>query len=150
MSKLYVVPTPIGNLKDITERSLEVLKSVDIILAEDTRNTGKLLKHYNINTKMLSHHLNNEHKSVPGVINLLKEGKQIALVSDAGMPGISDPGYLLLRECIREAIPTDVLPGPSAILPALLLSGFPCDRFVFEGFLPQKKGRITRIFVRLN
>jgi 16S rRNA (cytidine1402-2'-O)-methyltransferase len=145
MSKLYVIPTPIGNLKDITTRSLDVLKSVDIILAEDTRNTGKLLKHYDISTRMLSHHQNNEHKSVPGVINLLNDGNSVALVSDAGMPGISDPGYLLIRECIRENIPLDILPGPSALLPALLLSGLPCDRFVFEGFLPHKKGRMTRI-----
>jgi len=145
MSKLFVVPTPIGNLQDITKRAIDVLKTVDCILAEDTRNTGKLLKLLEIENRLLSHHQNNEHDSVRGVIVMLQEGKNIALVSDAGMPAISDPGFLLIRECIRCDIPVEVLPGPSAMLPALVLSGLPCERFVFEGFLPAKKGRHTRI-----
>jgi 16S rRNA (cytidine1402-2'-O)-methyltransferase len=143
--KLYLVPTPIGNLRDITFRAIEVLKSCDIILAEDTRKTSILLNHYNINTKLLSHHKFNEHIFIDKIIERLKRGENIALVSDAGTPGISDPGFLLTRECIKNEIEVEALPGASAFLPALLLSGFPCDRFCFEGFLPQKKGRHSRL-----
>lgn len=145
MSKLYLVPTPVGNLQDITLRALEVLKSVDLILAEDTRTTRFLLNHFGIEKRVLSHHQHNEHASVKEVIRLIKEGATTALVSDAGTPGISDPGFLLVRECVREGIEVDCLPGPTAFVPALVNSGLPCDRFVFEGFLPQKKGRHTRI-----
>ena len=145
MSKLYIVPTPIGNLQDITLRALEVLKSVDIVLAEDTRTSKFLLQHYGIEKRILSHHQHNEHQALKEVIRLLKEGTSIALVSDAGTPGISDPGYLLIRECVREEIPVECLPGATAFVPALVMSGIPCDRFVFEGFLPQKKGRHTRL-----
>ncbi len=145
MSKLYIVPTPIGNLQDITLRALEVLKSVDIVLAEDTRTSKFLLQHYGIEKRILSHHQHNEHQALKEVIRLLKEGTSIALVSDAGTPGISDPGYLLIRECVREDVPVECLPGATAFVPALVMSGIPCDRFVFEGFLPQKKGRHTRL-----
>lgn len=145
MSKLYIVPTPIGNLQDITLRALEVLKSVDIVLAEDTRTSKFLLQHYGIEKRILSHHQHNEHQALKEVIRLLKEGTSIALVSDAGTPGISDPGYLLIRECVREEVPVECLPGATAFVPALVMSGIPCDRFVFEGFLPQKKGRQTRL-----
>ena len=145
MSKLYIVPTPIGNLQDITLRALEVLKSVDIVLAEDTRTSKFLLQHYGIEKRILSHHQHNEHQALKEVIRLLKEGTSIALVSDAGTPGISDPGYLLIRECVREEVPVECLPGATAFVPALVMSGIPCDRFVFEGFLPQKKGRHTRL-----
>ncbi len=145
MSKLYIVPTPIGNLQDITERALEVLRTVDIVLAEDTRVTGNLLKHYGIDKKLFAHHQNNEHNSVAGVIEMLTGGKSVALASDAGTPGISDPGFLLVRESVRNNIDVEVLPGATAFVPALILSGLPCDRFVFEGFLPVKKGRMTRI-----
>ena len=147
MSKLYIVPTPIGNLQDITLRSLEVLKAVDIVLAEDTRTSRFLLQHYQIEKRILSHHQHNEHQALKEVIRLLKEGTSIALVSDAGTPGISDPGYLLIRECMREEIPVECLPGATAFVPALVMSGIPCDRFVFEGFLPQKKGRHTRLLL---
>ena len=147
MSKLYIVPTPIGNLQDITLRALEVLKAVDIVLAEDTRTSRFLLQHYQIEKRVLSHHQHNEHQALKEVIRLLKEGTSIALVSDAGTPGISDPGYLLIRECMREEIPVECLPGATAFVPALVMSGIPCDRFVFEGFLPQKKGRHTRLLL---
>jgi len=147
MSKLYIVPTPIGNLQDITLRALEVLKAVDIVLAEDTRTSRFLLQHYQIEKRILSHHQHNEHQALKEVIRLLKEGTSIALVSDAGTPGISDPGYLLIRECMREEIPVECLPGATAFVPALVMSGIPCDRFVFEGFLPQKKGRHTRLLL---
>jgi len=145
MSKLYIVPTPIGNLKDITLRALEVLKEVDFILAEDTRTSGKLLKHYEINTHMQSHHMHNEHKTVESIIQKLKNGTSIALISDAGTPAISDPGFLLTRACIENNIEVDCLPGATAFVPALVNSGLPNDKFVFEGFLPVKKGRQTRL-----
>lgn len=143
--KLYLVPTPIGNLADMTFRAVEVLKQVDLILAEDTRTSGVLLKHYGINTQAQSFHAHNEHKKVEEAIAKLKEGKCIAQISDAGTPGISDPGFLLVREALANDIPIDCLPGATAFVPALIKSGFPCDRFVFEGFLPHKKGRQTRI-----
>src|SRR5882724_313494 len=140
---LYVVPTPIGNLGDITLRALEVLKSVDIILAEDTRTSGILLKHYSISKPLQSFHIFNEHKALISVINKLKGGEVMALISDAGTPGISDPGFLLVRECLKNELVIECLPGPTAFVPALVKSGFPTDRFVFEGFLPHKKGRQT-------
>jgi 16S rRNA (cytidine1402-2'-O)-methyltransferase len=142
---LTLVPTPIGNLQDITLRALEILKSADLILAEDTRTTRVLLQHFDIEKRVLAHHQHNEHAAVGEIIRMLQEGQTIALVSDAGTPGISDPGYLLVRECIREGITVNCLPGPTAFVPALVMSGLPCDRFVFEGFLPQKKGRQTRL-----
>lgn len=145
ISMLTLVPTPIGNLQDITLRALEVLKSVDIILAEDTRTTRVLLQHFGIEKRVLAHHQHNEHAAVKEIIRMLQEGQQIALVSDAGTPGISDPGFLLVRECIREGLEINCLPGATAFVPALVMSGLPCDRFVFEGFLPQKKGRQTRL-----
>jgi len=143
--KLYLVPTPIGNLGDITFRSVEILNAVDLILAEDTRTSGVLLKHYQISTPSQSFHLHNEHKKVEDVINRLKTGASIAQISDAGTPGISDPGFLLVREALANEIEVDALPGATAFVPALIKSGFPCERFVFEGFLPHKKGRQTRI-----
>lgn len=142
---LTLVPTPIGNLQDITLRALEVLKTADIILAEDTRTTKVLLQHFGIDKRVLAHHQHNEHAAVKEIIRMLQEGQQIALVSDAGTPGISDPGFLLVRECVREGLEVNCLPGPTAFVPALVMSGLPCDRFVFEGFLPQKKGRHTRL-----
>jgi 16S rRNA (cytidine1402-2'-O)-methyltransferase len=142
--KLYLVPTPIGNLEDITLRAIRVLGEVDGILAEDTRNSGQLLKHFNISKPLYSHHAHNEHTGVPGVIKMLKEGKSIALISDAGTPGISDPGYLLVKACVDNGIEVESLPGATAFVPALVNSGFPTDRFVYEGFLPHKKGRQTR------
>ncbi|MDO9581440.1 MAG: 16S rRNA (cytidine(1402)-2'-O)-methyltransferase [Bacteroidales bacterium] len=145
MSKLYVVPTPIGNLKDITFRAIEILGSVDLILAEDTRQAKKLLTHYAIKTPLQSHHMFNEHKSVESVCSKILSGVTIALISDAGTPGISDPGFLLVRTCIEKDIPVETLPGPAALIPALVNSGLPCDRFCFEGFLPPKKGRNKRI-----
>ncbi|MBC8487581.1 MAG: 16S rRNA (cytidine(1402)-2'-O)-methyltransferase [Bacteroidetes bacterium] len=145
MSKLYIVPTPIGNLEDITFRAIRILKEVDLILAEDTRNTGLLLKHFDIYTKMKSHHQFNEHKTIQSIIDRIVTGQKIALVSDAGTPGISDPGFLLVRECIKNNIEIECLPGATAFVPALVNSGLPTDRFVFEGFLPQKKGRKTRL-----
>jgi len=145
MSKLYIVPTPIGNLEDITLRSLRILKEVDFILAEDTRQTQKLLKHYKIQKKIISHHKFNEHKTLQHVINRISSGLSAALVSDAGTPCISDPGFLLVRECRRNNIAVECLPGPTAFVPALVNSGFPSDRFIFEGFLPQKKGRKKRL-----
>jgi 16S rRNA (cytidine1402-2'-O)-methyltransferase len=145
MSKLYLIPTPIGNLEDITLRALRILKEVDIILAEDTRTSSKLLKHYEIDKRLIAHHQHNEHKSLERIIASIKAGETIALISDAGTPAISDPGFLLTRECIKNDIEVDCLPGATAFVPALVNSGFPCDKFVFEGFLPHKKGRQTRL-----
>jgi len=145
MSKLFLIPTPIGNLKDITLRAVEILGSADIILAEDTRHAGNLLKHYNIRSKMLAHHKFNEHKAVESVCSLIESGKTVALMSDAGTPGISDPGFLLVRTCIEKGIQVETLPGPTALIPALVNSGLPSDRFCFEGFLPAKKGRQKRL-----
>ena len=145
MSKLYIVPTPIGNLEDMTFRAIKVLQEVDLILAEDTRNSGKLLKHFEITTPMQSHHMHNEHKMVDRIVERLKSGESIALISDAGTPAISDPGFLLTRTCIENDIEVDCLPGATAFVPALVNSGFPNDKFIFEGFLPIKKGRQTRL-----
>lgn len=145
MSRLYLIPTPIGNLKDITLRALEVLKEVDVILAEDTRTSSKLLKHYEINKKLIAYHQHNEHKIIDRLINSLKNGETMGLISDAGTPAISDPGFLLARECIKNDIEIECLPGATAFVPALVNSGFPSDKFVFEGFLPHKKGRQTRL-----
>tara|TARA_B100000575_G_scaffold56343_1_gene42419 strand:+ start:307 stop:981 length:675 start_codon:yes stop_codon:yes gene_type:complete len=145
MFKLFIVPTPIGNLEDITLRSIRTLKESDIILAEDTRKSAVLLKHYNISTKMYSHHMHNEHKTVNKWTKEILSGKVISLITDAGTPGISDPGYLLVRECIKNNIEVNCLPGPTAFIPALINSGIPCNRFVFEGFLPLKKGRKSRL-----
>ena len=144
MSKLYIVPTPIGNLEDMTFRAIRVLKEVDFILAEDTRTSGKLLKHYEISTQMHSHHMHNEHKSIQGVLNRIKSGETCALISDAGTPAISDPGFLLTRACVENNIEVDCLPGATAFVPALVNSGLPNNKFIFEGFLPVKKGRQTR------
>ncbi|MCB0444220.1 MAG: 16S rRNA (cytidine(1402)-2'-O)-methyltransferase [Gelidibacter sp.] len=143
--KLYIVPTPIGNLKDMTFRAVEVLKNVDLILAEDTRTSGKLLKHFEISTPSQSHHMHNEHKTVANLVQKIKSGINIALISDAGTPAISDPGFLLTRACIENNIEVDCLPGATAFVPALVNSGLPNDKFVFEGFLPVKKGRQTRL-----
>jgi len=145
MSKLFLVPTPIGNLKDMTFRAVEVLKDVDLILAEDTRTSGKLLKHFEIGTQMQSHHMHNEHRMVDQLIQKLKSGLSIALISDAGTPAISDPGFLLTRACVENNIEVDCLPGATAFVPALVNSGLPNDKFIFEGFLPVKKGRQTRL-----
>ena len=145
MSKLYLVPTPIGNLEDITLRAIRILEESDLILAEDTRTSGKLLKHLDVSTNMQSFHMHNEHKVLDRIIEKLKMGSQIALISDAGTPGISDPGFLLVRACVEEGIETECLPGATALIPALVQSGFPTDRFIFEGFLPPKKGRQTRL-----
>ena len=145
MGKLYLVPTPIGNLEDMTFRALRILKEVDCILAEDTRTSGKLLKHFEIDTPMQSHHMHNEHKTVNSVIDRLKNGESFALISDAGTPAISDPGFLLSRTCIENDIEIECLPGATAFVPALVNSGLPNDKFVFEGFLPVKKGRQTRL-----
>ena len=145
MGKLYLVPTPIGNLEDITLRAIRILKEADIILAEDTRSSGKLLQHFQIATPMQSHHMHNEHKTVDRLINRLKAGETIALISDAGTPAISDPGFLLTRACVENDIEVDCLRGATAFVPALVNSGLPNDKFVFEGFLPPKKGRQTRL-----
>lgn len=145
MGKLYLVPTPIGNLKDMTFRAVEVLEEVDLILAEDTRTSGKLLKHYEISTPMQSHHMHNEHKTVTSLVERIRNGQNIALISDAGTPAISDPGFLLTRACVEAHIEIECLPGATAFVPALVVSGLPNDRFVFEGFLPVKKGRQTRM-----
>lgn len=145
MSKLYLVPTPIGNLDDITFRAIKVLKEVDVILAEDTRTSGKLLKHFDIGTPMHSHHMHNEHKTVDTIIKRLQSGETFALISDAGTPAISDPGFLLTRACVIHNIAVECLPGATAFVPALVNSGLPNDKFVFEGFLPVKKGRQTRL-----
>lgn len=143
--KLYLIPTPIGNLEDITLRALRILKEVDIILAEDTRTSSKLLRHYEIEKKVLAHHLFNEHKTVESLVRQIAGGTTMALISDAGTPGISDPGFLLARACIQAGIAVECLPGPTAFVPALVNSGLPCDRFLFEGFLPHKKGRQTKL-----
>jgi len=143
--KLYIVPTPVGNLGDMTPRAIQVLNEVDVILAEDTRTSGILLKHFEITTPMRSHHKFNEHEAVAAVVEHLQAGEVMALISDAGTPGISDPGFLLSRECRRHGIEVETLPGATAFVPALVNSGLPCDRFVFEGFLPPKKGRSTRL-----
>lgn len=145
MAKLYVVPTPIGNLEDITLRAINILRDVDFILAEDTRTTSHLLRHLGIEKPMYSHHKFNEHATVGRVAESIAAGRDVALVSDAGTPGISDPGFLLVRKCVEEGIDVVTLPGPTALIPAVVQSGFPCDRFCFEGFLPQKKGRQKRI-----
>ncbi|WP_299259418.1 16S rRNA (cytidine(1402)-2'-O)-methyltransferase [uncultured Aquimarina sp.] len=145
MSKLYLVPTPIGNLEDMTFRAIKVLKEVDLILAEDTRTSGKLLKHYEITTHMQSHHMHNEHKTIERIIGRLQSGETIALISDAGTPAISDPGFLLTRACVENNIAVECLPGATAFVPALVNSGLPNDKFIFEGFLPVKKGRQTRL-----
>ncbi|WP_192822616.1 16S rRNA (cytidine(1402)-2'-O)-methyltransferase [Rufibacter sp. LB8] len=142
---LYLVPTPIGNLEDITLRAIRILKEVDVVLAEDTRTSGKLLHHLGIDKRMHSHHLHNEHRAVAHLVERLKKGEKMAMVSDAGTPGISDPGFLLVRECVKEGIKIECLPGPTAFVPALVKSGFSTDRFTFEGFLPVKKGRQTRL-----
>ena len=143
--KLYIVPTPIGNLEDVTFRAIRTLREADIILAEDTRKTAILLKKYEINTPMTSNHKFNEHRRTAQLVAQIAQGKSAALVSDAGTPGISDPGFLLVRACVEEGVEVECLPGASALIPALINSGFPCDRFCFEGFLPQKKGRTKRI-----
>ena len=143
--KLYIVPTPVGNLDDMTPRAVQVLREVSLILAEDTRTSAVLMRHFDITTPMRAHHKFNEHESLAGVMDLLQGGAQLALVSDAGTPGISDPGFLLSRECRRLGIEVETLPGATAFVPALVNSGLPCERFVFEGFLPQKKGRATRL-----
>lgn len=142
---LYIVPTPVGNLEDITLRALRVLKEVDLILAEDTRTSGLLLKHFDIQGRLLSYHKYNEHGEVAALVERLQAGEDMALVSDAGTPGISDPGFLIARECVKAGVSVQCLPGATAFVPALVGSGIPCDRFVFEGFLPQKKGRQSRI-----
>ncbi len=144
MGKLYIIPTPVGNLEDMTFRAIRLLKEVDLILAEDTRTTGFLLKHFDIQNKMQSYHKFNEHKTIAHIVDRLNAGENMALVSDAGTPGISDPGFLIGRECIKAGIEIECLPGATALIPALVSSGIPCDKFYFEGFLPQKKGRMTR------
>jgi 16S rRNA (cytidine1402-2'-O)-methyltransferase len=143
--KLYLIPTPIGNLEDITLRALRILKEVDIILAEDTRTSSKLLRHYEIDKKVLAHHQFNEHKTAENLVRQISEGITMALISDAGTPGISDPGFLLARACIKAGVEVECLPGPTAFVPALVNSGLPSDRFLFEGFLPHKKGRQTKL-----
>ena len=145
MSKLFIVPTPIGNLKDITIRAIDTLQSVDIIYAEDTRTSSKLLNHYEISTPMQSFHMHNEHSKINNIVSDLKQGKTGAIISDAGTPGISDPGFSLVRACVENDIEVECLPGPTALIPALINSGFPCEKFSFEGFLPAKKGRAKRL-----
>ena len=145
MGKLFVVPTPVGNLEDMTFRAIRVLKEADFILAEDTRTSGILLKHYEIQNKMLSHHIFNEHKSIDNIMLRIKAGETAALISDAGTPAISDPGFLLVRACVQEGIEVECLPGPTAFVPAIVDSGLPNERFCFEGFLPHKKGRMKRL-----
>lgn len=145
MGKLYVVPTPVGNLDDMTFRAIKVLKEADLILAEDTRTSGILLKHFEIKNAMQSHHKFNEHRTVEVLAQRIQAGETVALISDAGTPAISDPGFLLVRECVRNGVEVECLPGATAFVPALVMSGLPNDRFCFEGFLPQKKGRVTRL-----
>lgn len=145
MAILYIVPTPVGNMEDITLRALRILKEADLVLAEDTRTSGILLKHYDIKNQLMSHHKFNEHGTSHTVVERLLAGQTVALISDAGTPGISDPGFFLVREAVRAGIEVQTLPGATAFVPALVSSGLPCDRFVFEGFLPQKKGRQTRL-----
>ncbi len=144
-SKLYIVPTPIGNLEDITLRAIRVLKESDVILSEDTRTSGVLLKHFDIKAQLWAHHKFNEHRTVEQIAERIASGQKISLISDAGTPGISDPGFLLIRTCIDKGVEVECLPGATAFIPALVNSGLPCDRFIFEGFLPQKKGRNKRI-----
>jgi 16S rRNA (cytidine1402-2'-O)-methyltransferase len=150
MGKLYLIPTPIGNLEDMTLRGIRILKEVDLILAEDTRTSSKLLHHFEIRNKLTSHHKFNEHKTVELIARQIEEGKNVALISDAGTPGISDPGFLLVRTCLEKEIEVECLPGATALIPALVNSGFPTDRFSFEGFLPQKKGRQKKIKELIN
>ncbi len=145
MSRLYIIPTPVGNLKDITLRAVEILKDVDLVLAEDTRKSGILLKHYDIGTPLSSHHKFNEHRESERICRQIASGRKVALITDAGTPGISDPGFLLVRTCIESGIEVETLPGATAFIPALINSALPSDRFCFEGFLPQKKGRMKRI-----
>ncbi len=145
MGVLYIIPTPVGNLEDMTLRAIRLLREVDVVLAEDTRTSGVLLKHFDIHTRLLSHHKFNEHGTSASVVERLLAGQNVALISDAGTPGISDPGFFLVREAVRAGIEVQTLPGATAFVPALVSSGLPCDRFVFEGFLPQKKGRQTRL-----
>ena len=146
-AKLYLVPTPIGNLEDMTFRAIKILKEVDLILAEDTRTSGKLLKHFEIGTQMMSHHMHNEHKMVDRIVQRIQSGEAVALISDAGTPAISDPGFLLSRACVQAGVSIECLPGATAFVPALVNSGLPNDKFVFEGFLPVKKGRQTRLML---
>jgi 16S rRNA (cytidine1402-2'-O)-methyltransferase len=141
MGILYIVPTPVGNMEDMTFRAVRILKEVDLVLAEDTRTSGILLKHYDIHNQLMSHHKFNEHGTSAGIVSRLQAGENVALISDAGTPGISDPGFMLVRECVKNGIEVQTLPGATAFVPALVSSGLPCDKFVFEGFLPQKKGR---------
>lgn len=150
MSRLILVPTPIGNLEDITLRAIRVLKEADLILAEDTRTSGNLLRHLGITKPLRSYHAHNEHRIVEDIVRTVQAGQTVALVTDAGTPGISDPGFLVVRECIRNEVPVETLPGPTAFVPALVNSGLPCDRFCFEGFLPVKKGRQTRMLALAN
>jgi len=145
MSKLSIVPTPIGNMEDITFRAIRVLKEAGAVLAEDTRTTGKLFQRFEISNKLIAYHLNNEHKIVSRIVDEIESGMHYALVSDAGTPGISDPGFLLIRECVSRGIEVDCLPGATAFVPALVNSGFPCEKFIYEGFLPVKKGKQTRL-----
>lgn len=145
MSKLYIIPTPIGNLEDITLRAIRMLEEVDLILAEDTRTSAKLLRHYSISTHIQSHHKYNEHKTLESIVAKIASGLKVALISDAGTPGISDPGFLIVRACVDQGIEVECLPGATAFIPALINSGLSCDRFYFEGFLPPKKGRNTRL-----
>jgi 16S rRNA (cytidine1402-2'-O)-methyltransferase len=145
MAKLIIIPTPIGNLEDITLRAIRMIEEVDLLLAEDTRQTGKLLKHLELSVKMQAYHLNNEHQITEQIVERIKGGENVGLVSDAGTPGISDPGFLLVRACVSEGVEVECLPGATAVIPALVASGFPCDKFYFEGFLPHKKGKQTRL-----
>ena len=145
MGTLYIVPTPVGNMEDMTFRAVRVLKEVDLVLAEDTRTSGVLLKHYDIRNTLMSHHKFNEHGTSAGIVSRLQAGQNVALISDAGTPGISDPGFFLVREAVRAGVEVQCLPGATAFVPALVASGLPCDRFAFEGFLPQKKGRQTKL-----
>ncbi|MFT6747563.1 MAG: 16S rRNA (cytidine1402-2'-O)-methyltransferase [Glaciecola sp.] len=145
MAKLIIIPTPIGNLEDITLRAIRMIKEVDVLLAEDTRQTGKLLKHLELSVKMQSYHLNNEHQITEQIVERIQGGENVGLVSDAGTPGISDPGFLLVRECVNQGVEVECLPGATALIPAVVVSGFPCDKFYFEGFLPHKKGKQTRL-----
>lgn len=145
MGTLYLVPTPVGNMEDITLRALRILKEADLVLAEDTRTTGILLKHYEIKTRLASHHMHNEHQTADAFAARIAAGEVVALVTDAGTPGISDPGFMLVRACVARGVTVQCLPGATAFVPALVASGLPCERFVFEGFLPQKKGRATRL-----
>ena len=150
MGTLYIIPTPVGNMEDMTFRAIRILKEADLILAEDTRTSGILLKHYEIKNTLLSHHKFNEHGTTAGIVNRLLAGENVALISDAGTPGISDPGFFLVREAVRAGVEVQCLPGATAFVPALVASGLPCDRFAFEGFLPQKKGRQTKLQSLVN